>query len=118
MPTLKVNPPYKHFLQKRNLCGPTCIQIVLSRRGFRVNQEQLALRLGIVVDEKDVKHYSLKFKTAHTGDSRIGIMLKDFEKPKVKNVLKRYGLGGKVFRINQDKNVDKFLQTKIKKKKN
>ena len=82
-----------------------------------MNQEQLAYKLVTFVDIKDKKHYSLKFKTTTSGDSRIGIMLKDFEKLRVKNVLKKYGLKVKVFRISQVKNVDKFLETNIKKNK-
>ncbi|MBI4163579.1 MAG: C39 family peptidase [Candidatus Aenigmarchaeota archaeon] len=117
MSILKVNPPYRHFVQKRQFCGPTCIQMILFRRGFKVNQERLAYNIGTFVDVKDRKHYSLKFKTAHTGDSRIGIMLKDFEKPRMKSVLKKYGLRVKVYRVNQINNVPKFLETNIRKNK-
>ena len=41
----------------------------------------------------------LKFKTAATGDSRIGVMLKDFGKPVVRNVLKKYGLNPDKFNL-------------------
>ncbi len=88
--------------------------MILFRRGFKVDQEQLAYMLGTFVDEKDKKHYSLKFKTAKTGDSRIGIILKDFGKPKVKRILAKYRLKVKVFRISQIKNLDKLLKNNIK----
>lgn len=114
MAVLKVNPPYKHFLQKRQFCGPACIQMILFRRGFKIDQERLAYNLGVLVDKKDSKHYYLKFKTAPTGDSRIGIMLKDFGKPRVKKVLGKYGLKVKVFKLSKIKNVGKFLADNIK----
>jgi len=91
--------------------------MILFRRGFKIDQEKLAYKLGTFVDEKDKGLYSLKFQTAHTGDSRIGIMLKDFEKPKMKSVLKKYGLKVKVFRVSQINDVPKFLETNIKKNK-
>ncbi len=117
MTTLKITPQYKHLLQKKNFCGPTCIQTILFRRGFKIDQKKLAYDLGTFVDEKDKRLYSLKFKTAPKGDSRIGMMLKDFGKPRVRNVLKKYGLNAKIFRISQIKGVDNFLTDNIKKNK-
>ncbi len=44
---LKLNPPYKHLVQKRYLCGPACLQMIILRRNLGwIHQEKIAEELG------------------------------------------------------------------------
>lgn len=109
----KVKPMYKHLCQKVNFCGPTCLQMILFRRGYWLSQELLAQKIGVGIDKKDKDLYLLDFPEFSNGDSRIGIALKDFEK-QVNPLLKEYGLKCKVYRPSQLTSLREFIERNIK----
>lgn len=37
---------YQHLVEKPSLCGPTCLQMILLRRGIWIDQEIIAKEIG------------------------------------------------------------------------
>jgi hypothetical protein len=114
MPVLRVKPGYRHLVQKRNFCGPACIQMALFRKGKWVDQETLAYDLGVKVDEKDKGIYTLPFKTLKSNDPRIGIVIADFRNERIIKDLRKCGIVPEVFLISEIESPEDFLEGKIK----
>lgn len=114
MVVIKINPPYKHLVQKKNLCGSACIQMILFRHGVWIEQEELAYKLGTKINGKDADLYLMPFRKASDGSSKIGMKLKDFNKPKIKNALKKYRFNIGIHRISTVKSPEKFFIKNLK----
>jgi hypothetical protein len=109
----KVRPSYGHLVQKKSLCGPACISMVLFRKGNWVDQEKLAFELGVIVN-KDYKHlYNYPFKALKSPDENIGINLISFKNKKVVNLLKKYQISPEVHLISQIDDVSEFIKENI-----
>lgn len=104
---------YKHLVQKKNFCGPTCIQMVLFRRGIWLEQERIASDLGVCIDENDKNLYENDFKAFASDNERVGILLVDFLDESRKKILNEYGLDSEVVLVSQIKDVGKFLSEKL-----
>ena len=113
MTLYKVKPKYKHLVQKKSLCGPTCILMVLFRQGKWIDQEKLAFELGIIIHEKNKHIYNQPFKTIKTPSDKIGIKLTAFKNKKITNSLRKYQIFPKVHLISQINNVSEFLKENI-----
>lgn len=114
--TLKIKPGYKHLIQKRNFCGPACLQMILLRRGIWYEQEPLSYKLDAKIDRKEKDMYLLPFKKMPSGDSRIGLKIKEFNGKTIKNFLKKFDLEAEVYLISQIKNLSGFIVKNIKEK--
>ena len=112
-----VTPAYKVLFQKKSLCGPACLQMVLFRRGEGelVDQEQLAYDAGLRIATGDEDKYSLPFASLPTDDGRMGMILPDFDGEQVQTLLARYNLKSKAHPINSIDDVESFLTTNIQK---
>ncbi len=55
--TVKIVPPYKPLVQLRWCCAACCVQWVLFRRGFWVDQEEIAKYTGLKVPKKMAQYY-------------------------------------------------------------
>jgi hypothetical protein len=115
MPVLKVEPGYRHLVQKRNLCASACIQMVLFRRGIWTDQERLAFELGTRIEEKDKWLYTLPFRALPSKSPDIGINIADFRKKKVTGALGKHGLEFDVFLTSEIESLESFLADNINK---
>jgi hypothetical protein len=80
MSTVEKKQRYAGIKQEKNLCGPTCLQMVLFRKGVWVDQEALAARIGLRIDENDRDLYNFPLKAAPSDDlSCLGIKLTDHD---------------------------------------
>lgn len=111
--TVKVDPPYKHLVQKKAFCGPTCIQMILFRRGIWTDQEELAYRMGVKIYEEQKDFYEHQFPVVEKGSPEYGMAIKDFESKEVLNVFKDFGLTAEVFLIREIDDVKEFIIEKI-----
>jgi len=111
---MKIQPKYKHLTQKKNFCGIACVQMILFRRDFWVDQELLAYKLGAKIDEKDRDLYRFSFKELPSDNPDIGIRIMDFKKKKVKNFFQKYKLRVEVHLISEIDNVENFIIMNLK----
>lgn len=108
---LKVRPPYAHLVQKPALCGPTCVQIVLLRRGKWVDQEQLAFEMGTRIYKEQKHLYSRPFRIVRKGSPQYGLPFGVFRhNQKLKRVLRRYGLRNKAYTPSEIDDVSRFFK--------
>jgi len=110
---IKINPPYKHLTQRKDFCGPACVQMVLLRRGIQVDQEATACEIGTRIDERDKNLYHLPLETLPAGDHRVGTWLGDFAKEKAQGFFKKHGLAVEVRRIGEIENPGAFIAENI-----
>ena len=86
---LKVNPPYKPLVQMPLCCGVCSFLWTLHRRGYWIDQEEIAQACKLHVPKKDAKLFTLKMKIANkkedegTGEKKGEKKL--IYKPKAKN---------------------------------
>lgn len=115
---MKLNPPYKHLVQKPSLCGPACLQMVILRRDLGwIDQEEIAKELGARIGRKQVSSFNTKLKIAKDEDETDrGLQLKEFKEKKVHDFFAKHKLSLKaeVFFISQVKNPKSFIQESIK----
>lgn len=106
-------PRYKHLLQKKSFCSAACIQMILFRRNFWIDQELLAKELDIKVCEDDLSLYVKKFMALPKGHPQIGFPLENFENDYVKDVLKTLHLKAKVHKLSEIENLEEFIASNI-----
>ncbi len=75
---IKIKPQYKHLVQKSDLCGAACFQMVLFRRGKWYEQEYIAKELQVGILKKDAELFTTKLKI--TTPSKTGFFFKTSEK--------------------------------------
>lgn len=61
--TIKIFPPYKPLVQLRWCCAACCIQWVLFRRGFWVDQEEIARYIELKVPKYMAHYFTYPVKT-------------------------------------------------------
>jgi hypothetical protein len=112
---VKVDPPYKHLNQKRGLCGPTCIQMILLRKDVWVDQERLACDMGtrILKDYKD--YFMLPFKTVDKPGFNYGIKMTEFDKEPISKILNKSGLRAEVHMLSDIENASDFILENLRK---
>lgn len=100
---------YKHLVQKKDLCGPTCLQMVLFRRGVWMDQEELAhlLRTKILFQVKDI--YLQPFEAVDPEHPELGLDPKNFQAPLVLNLLKEHGLLSELYFPTEVKDLRKII---------
>ena len=81
-------PAYKHLVQMPSSCWPTCVQMVLFRHWIRVEQEQLAYDLWLVIEERTKPYYTLPFQAVPNWDPAHWLKLYRFEQEQIIHVLK------------------------------
>ncbi len=113
---IKINPPYKHLVQKPGLCGPCCLQMILLRRGLKwIDQEEIAytLKTPIYFKDKDINMYKLPI----VNDQKVvGNYLKDLEGEYIKEFFKKFKLflESKVYYISEIDDPQKFIYNNLK----
>lgn len=112
----QAEPKYKHLTQKKNFCGPTCLQMALFRRGIWMSQEMIAYSIGVNIDKKDKELYVLPFNALNSADPRVGLTFDGFLGEKVKKFLADNGLKIEGHRISSIGDVKKFIISNILKK--
>ncbi|MFC1741167.1 C39 family peptidase [Nanoarchaeota archaeon] len=101
---------YHSIKQKKNLCGPTCLQMILFRWGVWMDQEALAARIGLRIDEDDRQLYMLPLETAPKDNlSMLGIKLTEFNDSKAKEALEDHSMMPQVHLIRDIDNPHQFL---------
>lgn len=111
---MKIEPPYKHFVQKPYLCGPTCIQMILLRRGVWIDQEQIAKETGARVLSKYAVQYVTKLPTTKD-EHNVGLWLKEFRGNKVQAFLRKRKLQVEVFYKSAVANVRDLIEENVAK---
>lgn len=103
---------YKHLVEKPNLCGSACIQMILLRRGMWIDQEQIAKSVDTKIPKKDLDKYKIKLKTTENKD-KFGISFKDFKGKRIKNFLAKQNLKTRIFYISEIKDVKLFVEDNL-----
>lgn len=68
---------YVPFTQQPYLCVPTCLQMILYRRGIALmEQEDIANELGLIVPEEDLKYFA-HARTGERPSSGYGTQIQD-----------------------------------------
>lgn len=106
---IKITPTYKHLTQKKNFCGPTCLQMVLFRRNNWLSQELIAYKIGVSIQKNDKELYVLPLKALNKSDPKIGLVFKDFLDKKVKSLLNEFNLEINGYPISKIKDIRKFI---------
>ena len=104
---------YKHLSQKKNFCGPACVQMVLFKRDSWLDQEEIAHALDVHIAKEDQHLYTLPFKLA-TKEEQLGVDILDFNKQDVKDFFKRFNLTCEAHLISNIKNAAEFITTNLK----
>lgn len=113
---LRVKRPYIHLVQKPALCGATCIQMILLRRGKFVGQEKLAFELGTKIYKNQKQLYGYPFGIVSEGSPKYGLEFSKFgNNVRVKRVLHRHGLRSKVYELSKIKDVESFIKQTLEK---
>lgn len=108
---IQIKPPYKHLVQKPHLCGATCLQMVLFRRGYWFEQEKLAKLLGTRIKSENKKLFQFSFPT--NDQNNRGITLEEFKK--AKPLLKKFNLNLKILKISEIKDLKKLILKNLRK---
>ena len=61
---MKIEPKYKHLVQKPQLCFPAIVSMVCLRKGYWLDQEDIAKELNIKVTKEDSQAFNHKFEIA------------------------------------------------------
>lgn len=85
-----LKPPYKHLVQKPDLCGPCCLSMALLRRGVWIDQEEIAFHLKTPIYFKNKSIYSFKLPAVKYEDT--GNYLAEFDGKLMKKFLKKFKL--------------------------
>lgn len=64
MKEIKVNPPYKPLVQMTYCCGPCAFLWILHRRGYWVDQEEIAWYCKLKIPKKEAKKFVRKMRIA------------------------------------------------------
>jgi hypothetical protein len=107
---MKQNPPYKHLVQKIHFCGPTCIQMILFRKGHWVEQEWLAMKMGTRVRNETAHIFNANFETNEEGDA--GIRIEEFSK--IKEFLAEYKLELEIITADKISDLRKLIIDNLK----
>lgn len=107
---MKITPSYKHLTQKSSFCGPASLQMILFRRGFWTEQEELAKKLNTKIKKKNKDRYMFNFEV---DDSDAGVPLEKFAE--IKELLKEYGLKAKILKTSEIKDLKELIQRNLEK---
>jgi len=115
---IEIKPPYTHVAQKLSLCGSTCLEMILRRRGVKgkdVDQEQLALALGTTIPEHIPGHYSLELPVAED-PLKASTDLSAFVGEPIKDVFRRFNLKleTKIYYIDAIGDLGQFLENNLR----
>ncbi len=99
---MKIN--YKHLVQKPSFCGPTSLQMILFRRGFWVDQEELAKKLKAKIRSKNKDKYVHDFEI---DNKDAGIPLENFSE--IGGTLEECGLKAKVIFFDDIENLKELI---------
>ncbi len=86
-----INPSYKPLTQQHYCCVPTCIQMILSRRGIKPDsQEEIGWHLGLVVPKED-RHLFTKVRVGKKPKGGYGTQI-GLKKYSLNSYLKKRGV--------------------------
>jgi len=105
---MKIN--YKHLNQKASFCGPASLQMILFRRGFWVDQEELAKKLKAKIRSKNKDKYVLDFEV---DNKDAGIPLENFSE--IGGTLEECGLKAKVIFFGDIENLKELITENLEK---
>lgn len=109
-------PEHIPLTQRKNFCGPTCIQMILARRGFIYSdQEKLAFELGVSIDKKDKTLYRFPFKALSEKDPEVGFKRQHFTSERTKEFFGRFNLDSNFYPINEIEDLKEFIIENFKK---
>ena len=111
----ELKPKYRHLVQKRYLCGPTCIQMVILRRNLGwIDQEKIAEELDARIMPAVKNSFATKLKTTKN-ESSVGLWLRELKGKKILIFFKKYKLPlkTKVFYVNKVKNAKSFIEENL-----
>jgi len=114
---VKLNPSYRHLVQKPGLCGPCCLQMILLRRGLKwIDQEEIAYNLGMPVHINDKDIYMYKMPTVDTY-KKVGPYLRELGEKKAQDFIKKFKLplSINIRYISEIKDPQKFISDNLKK---
>lgn len=102
---------YQHLVQKPSLCSAASLQMVLLRRGTWVDQEEIALGLGVKIPAEETSAFLQPLPIGRNAQE-YGVSLADFASNRVKTFLRRHqpSLNVKVHRVSQIPDVTDFLR--------
>jgi hypothetical protein len=107
---------YSRIKQKKYLCGPTCLQMVLLRKGKDLDQEYLALRLKTRVATKDRHLYTQPLELCEDGDlSCTGLNITQLEESYAKAALAEHSLTMDVHLVSSITDPKEFLAENLEK---
>ncbi len=86
----KQAPSYERLIQMQSCCWPTCIQMILFRHWIRIDQEQLAYDLWLVIEENNKPYYTLPFKVVPQWDLTHWLKFSRFEGEQIRGVLESF----------------------------
>lgn len=113
--SVKIKPPYKHLVQKRMFCGPTCIQMILFRNELWVDQSELARGMGVKIREKDKGKFEFALETVPDDSIEFGFKLSKFKDEKVKSFLSKNGLSYDVVFYSDIGDVKDLISSNLRK---
>lgn len=100
---------YKHLTQQQFLCGPTCVQMILFRRGKWVGQEKLGSVLGVKIPKEVEELYEDKFEFVENKEDS-GFRIDRFSEKDVKEVFSSFKLKVKVSKISTIEDLPDFFR--------
>jgi hypothetical protein len=101
---------YKHLIQKPSFCGPTSLQMVLFRRGFWTDQEELAKKLKAKIRNKNKDKYTLDFEV---DNKDAGMPLERFSE--ANDLLDDCKLKAKVIFFDEIENIKELITENLSK---
>lgn len=113
---IEIKPPYVPFSQHAYCCVPTCMQMIMYRRGIPlISQEDIGYEFGLIVPKKNKK----MFNKVRTGPrpgagygTRVNLKIYSIDKFLKKHKIK---LKIKEFEINTVENIKKIIVDNLKK---
>ena len=111
---MKLN--YKHLVQKPSLCGPTCVQMILLRRGIWVDQEEIAKEIGVKIPEEESGVFYIPLPIGKT-QKEFGISLVDFNSKKMSDFLNKRNIPLRVtvYFMNEITDAGQFIADNLEK---
>jgi hypothetical protein len=112
---MNIEPKYKHLVQKPQFCFPTIVSMVCLRKGYWLDQEDIAKDLGIKVTKKVSKSFNYKFEIAKN-ILEAGYDVGSIDVKKLNTIFKKHKIPiiAEFKKISEINDVDEFILENIK----
>jgi hypothetical protein len=113
---MEVKPQYKHLVQKPQLCFPANVAMVCLRKGYWLDQEDIAKELDIKITKDVSKAFGHKFRTARN-ILEAGYDVQTIDNKKLNGVFKKHNIPvvAEFKKISEIEDIDKFIIENIEK---